>query len=211
MGEIARFTSNARVSKRGYSRSTEAGLSKAQSKTVREWEEAHRNDRIESVAVVDADGNLNPLGDPIKRGSQGSGQVEILTDRIPENAIITHNHPSAGMTGIAGRVGNALGRADVATAIGNNAKEMRAASPGYIYSVKRPASGWGVSASEFKKAYDKERRKQMEEYEGKLPYGWESSRDEVARVNSRFSVTMADNTMKAISKKYGFTYSRRRR
>lgn len=211
MGEIARFTSNARVSKRGYSRNTEAGLSKAQAKTVREWEEAHRNDRIESVAVVDADGNLNPLGDPIIRGTQTGAQVRILTSRIPENAIITHNHPSENMTGIAGRVGNAPGRADIATAIGNNAKEMRAASSGYIFSVKRPASGWGVSAREFAKAYDKERRKQMKEYAGKLPYGWESTRDEVARVNSRFSATIADNTLKAISKKYGFTYSRRRR
>ena len=204
MGEIARFTSNARVSRKGYSRNTEAGLSKAQAKTVREWEEAHRNDRIESVAVVDADGNLNPLGDPISRGTQTGSQVRILTSRIPENAIITHNHPSENMTGIAGRV-------DMATAIGNNAKEMRAASSGYIFSVKRPSSGWGVSAREFEKAYDKERRKQMKEYNGKLPYGWESSRDEVARVNSRFSATIADNTMKAISKKYGFTYSRRHR
>ena len=48
MGEIARFTSNARVSRKGYSRNTEAGLSKAQAKAVREREEAHRSDRIES-------------------------------------------------------------------------------------------------------------------------------------------------------------------
>lgn len=214
MGEIAKNRySNAQLSKdRGYSRNTEAGLSKAQVKTVREWEEAHRNDKIESVAVVDENGKLNPKGNPIIGGSQKENQVRINRDRIPENAIVVHNHPGARLQkGLAGSIGNSLGSADMEAAISNNVKEIRAVTPNYIYSAKRPASGWGTTAKNFREEHAKEAQRQRKHFFG-LPYDeWNSTQEEIDRVDSRYSVAANDQTMRAMAKKFGFIYSRRKR
>lgn len=213
MGEIAKNKySYERLSKdRGYSRDTEAGLSKAQSRTVRDWEEAHRQDKVESIAVVDESGKLNPLGSPIVGGSQMESSVRVDTKRIPENAIVTHNHPGARLQkSLAGSIGNSLGLRDMATAIDNNVKEIRAVTQNYIYSAKRPASGWGTTAEKFSKEYSRESHRQRNAFAGNPYDGW-LTKEEIDRVNTRYSVAVNDQIMRAMSKKFGFTYSRRKR
>lgn len=79
---------------------------------------------------------------------------------IPQNAIMTHNHPSGlSQTGIK-RIGNSFSRTDMITAVANNAKEMRAVTPTYTFSMKRPKGGWRATPQEVLDAYL--------DYEGKV-------------------------------------------
>lgn len=143
---------------------------------------------------------------------QGKGaEVDYgsIKNSIPKNSIITHNHPRAlTATGI-GRIGNSFSSHDIVSAVNLDAKEIRAVTPTYTFSVKRPKGGWGGSAKEIGKVYSRVDDKVMKEdyayfNKTKNKNGWTKSSIE------RASVTHFHKVMKEMAKKYGWDYSKKR-
>ena len=126
-------------------RNTEAGMSPALAASVKSEESIAVPLRKERIAILDENGRV--LG--TNMGTEG--QVAAPRGVNLNNAIITHNHPMVRAErklgrSLASRVGTTLSPDDVKTSIRNNVKEIRAITRGgYLYSLKRPASGWGVS------------------------------------------------------------------
>lgn len=52
------------------------------------------------------------------------------------------------------RIGNSFSPQDIRTAIDKNAAEMRAVTPTYTFSIKRPKGGWGVSPNQAVKIFN---------------------------------------------------------
>lgn len=192
-------------------RNTEAGLTKAQQASVLEWEDSHRNYKREHMAIVGPDGSVNPKGDP--QGSSSSTRVAFRTDRLVENGVLIHNHPSEGNS-LAGRVGIPLSGQDIFIAAKYNLAEVRAVTPNYVYSIKRPANGWGNNAnailSDFNLRYRTGVREAQRLGSQRLGMGLISSEKDVNEFNDRSNVTIQTQIIRDLSKKYGFRYSRRK-
>ena len=93
-------------------------------------------------------------GDPILTAKGGEDWSHVDNAKVPSDAIITHNHPSSlGASGIMS-IGQSFSGNDIASAIELNLKEVRAVTPRYTFSLKRPKGGWGISVDEFVKAYE---------------------------------------------------------
>ena len=107
------------ASMKGYS----AGLAKAM--TARESE--IRNERVENTSVFDDEGN------ELFRAVGTTHDVKIDAKTTP-NHIVTHNHP--------GIAGDSFSQGDVVNYAFWNAKEIRAVTRNYTYSLKRPEGGW---------------------------------------------------------------------
>ena len=122
-----------------------------------------RNNRYETAVAYDSKGNflLNKKG-----GSRAvhftGGEVANLKD-----AVFTHNHPSAlGQTGVRA-IGTSFCHQDLTFAVNANLKEMRAVTPTYTFSVKRPKNGWGVTPKQVRVAFGRAERavkREMDRY-----------------------------------------------
>ncbi len=137
---------------------------------------------------------------------QGKGaevNYSSIRNSIPQNSIMTHNHPRGlAATGI-GRIGNSFSKADIVSAVSLNAKEIRAVTPTYTFSVKRPKGGWGGSAKEIGKAFDAADNKVFSDGKSYLnKTGWSNM--------ARAEVTNFHKVMKIMAKKYGWDYSKKR-
>lgn len=106
-----------------------------------------RGNNYETLTAFDENGNMLFT----KKG--GAHSVAYGADGVKTtNAIVTHNHPSGG----------SFSWQDVGGMVYYNQKEMRATGKEFTFSLKRPATGWGVSpdkaAARFKKALASSRR-----------------------------------------------------
>lgn len=106
-------------------------------------DEIRMNKKFETGVAVDKDGNV--VLD--KRGANYS--VSFTRDEVisMKNCIFTHNHPRGWGYGTnqMGHIGNSFSIDDIRTAILADVAEMRAVTPLYTFSMKRPIGGWGVS------------------------------------------------------------------
>lgn len=130
MGEgVNKYSSKRRITERGHSAQLARNITKLESQI--------RNLKDEQLHIFDSKGNKLKF-------IQGKGaRVSFNLKDIPKDAIHTHNHPlSLGKSGTEA-IGHSFSRADISTAIKSNAKEMRAVTPTYTFSVKRPQGGWG--------------------------------------------------------------------
>lgn len=162
-------------------------------------EQKYRNNKDETLHV------FTPTGDIVTSVGGKGAKVEFKASQVPPNAILTHNHPRAiGQTGIKG-IGNSFSMQDIASAVMCNAKEMRAVTPTYTFSIKRPKGGWGGDyksiANEFNKVSNQV-FKNNSAYVHKQGYS-QSAAD-------RAEVTHFHLVMKAMSKKYGWEYSKKK-
>ena len=110
-----------------------------------------KNKRFETAVV------FNDKGDIVidKRGKATSvgftpKEVEIMKDKI-----ITHNHPIGWGYKEKDwrRIGNSFSKADLSLAITADVAEIRAVTPNYTFSLKRPPQGWGIDMHDFNKLY----------------------------------------------------------
>lgn len=135
-----------------------------------------------------------------KRG--GHSNVQFTKDEclLMNDRIFTHNHPSA--WGYAEndimRIGNSFSKQDIALAVGNNLAEIRAVTPNYTFSMKRPNRGWGISVEELMKLYDDENRSLRLEFTRRINKG--------TLTISQASATHFHILWKRLSKKLGFDY-----
>lgn len=157
-----------------------------------------QNKSHETGVLFNKDGNI--VID--KRG--GSRSVQFTKDEclLMNDGIFTHNHP--GTWGYSEndimRIGNSFSIQDIALAVGNNLAEMRAVTPNYTFSMKRPDGGWGISVEELMKLYNDENRNLRLEFTRRI------NKDTLTI--SQASATHFHILWKRLSKKLGFDYSK---
>lgn len=183
---------------------TEKGYSKQLAQAVLSRENAIRKNSNESLHLFDSNGKEI-------MAFQGKGTGVIISrsqaQSIPQNTIMTHNHPRAlGRSGLAS-IGHSFSAYDIASAIRHNAAEIRAVTPRYTFSLKRPKGGWGISESELNKVYrnaENERVRDGNKYIDEGPTNAYNARVERANVLHHHAL------MKELSKKYGWIYTKKR-
>lgn len=125
-------------------------------------DEIRMNKDFETGVVIDKKGNI--LVD--KRGKKHS--VSFTKEEIAsmKDAVFTHNHPGgwAYQENRIGRVGTSFSSDDIAFAIYADVAEIRAVTPHYTFSLKRPKDGWGVNWKAAKQYYNKNNRLLKEEF-----------------------------------------------
>ena len=104
---------------KGYS----AGLAKAMNAKE---SEIVRNTEFETFVAFNDSGEVKFT----KTGTKT--RVNNMAEGDVRDRFVTHNHPSNA----------SLSKSDIETAVIGNAKEMRARTPNYSYSMKRPEKGW---------------------------------------------------------------------
>ena len=93
-----------------------------------------KNSPIERNAIFDEKGNLLFKND---NGTEHSVSFKGAESKM-KDSIYTHNHPN----------GMSLSPDDYVVAATYNLKEMRVVTKGVTYSLKRPASGWGLAGKD---------------------------------------------------------------
>lgn len=140
-----------------------------------------------------------------KKGAKTS--VSFTTEEIKslKDTIFTHNHPrgwgEADKT--LRRAGNSFSIGDVMVAVRADVLEMRAVTPHYTFTLKRPKRGWGLTSREIQKEAEKisnEVRSYMKDVLNKT--GWKD-----------VDITRAESihwhlVWKRFSSKYGFEYTK---
>lgn len=180
--------------------STESGYTKDMLKNIVGIEQKYRNNKDETLHIFTQDGKL-----VMSVGGQGN-RVEFYPYLAPKDAILTHNHPnSIGRKGIL-KIGNSFSKEDIMTAVEMNVKEMRAVTPTYTFSIKRPKEGWNIGdAKSFKREYSKIYKsvdKEMRQYMSKRG----SSKTSIERAMATFYHKV--NT--ELAKKYGWDYTKKK-
>lgn len=157
-----------------------------------------QNKSYETGVLFNKDGNI--VID--KRGRSRSVQFTKDECLLMNDGIFTHNHPGA--WGYAEndimRIGNSFSIQDIALAVGNNLAEMRAVTPNYTFSMKRPDGGWGISVEELMILYNDENRNLRLEFTRRINKG--------TLTISQASATHFHILWKRLSKKLGFDYSK---
>lgn len=201
-----RNTRNARGPKRPYVRpetkvggATEKGYSAKQARAILGREAEIRKNKNESLHF------FNKEGEELKMVQGKGAQVRYRLDEVPKDAIITHNHPRAlGKSGSAA-IGHSFSVQDIMTAIKTNAQEIRAVTPTYTFSLKRPETGWGITAkqlqTQYKKVYQPARAKAYV-YMFKNKFTDESA--------ARANVRLFHSVIRQVAKENGWDYSKKR-
>lgn len=196
-------------------RNTEGGLTPAQRIAAAQVESQIRKRRTETARAITDDGRVIN----ISVGSGSRSRAGVDRRLVPANSVLTHNHPheldqpvirngrvigvTGGGQGMGARIVSSLSGDDIRLAIMTNAKEVRAVTPTYTFSVRRPRGGWGnVDAdSIMREWYSAARRFKAENQ----PYA-RSGREQLGRYNA----VMSHAVTRDLAKKYGWTYTRRR-
>ena len=102
------------------------------------------NKDFETLVAVDKNGNV--VVD--KRGEAFQVKINQAESIAVKDCVITHNHPRGWQAkeDTLGRIGNSFSIDDIKTAIKDDVAEIRAVTPLYTFSMKRPKNGWGISA-----------------------------------------------------------------
>lgn len=175
---------------------------KATAAVVKVEEDIRKNKTFETAVVYDDVGNMVLR----KKGKRYSVSLTDNEIRLIKDKVLTHNHPGGwkNAAGTLGRIGNSFSRADVKTAISSDVAEIRAVTPLYTFSLRRPAGGWGMSEAQFIRAYND----LMQEYERRLFAMYHKAKS-VGLGNmyaERVNATVNHLFWKEFSKKYGFEY-----
>lgn len=177
---------------------TEKGYTAKMVKNIVGIEQKYRRNKDETLHVFNSEGDIVS-----SIGGKGA-QVKSDSKKIPRNSILTHNHPLSPSARGIGRIGNSFSSDDIRSAIMVNAKELRAVTPTYTFSIKRPKGGWRVSADKATRAFAYANMivtNQMYKYLDQTKWN-ESS---IARAN----VIHSHKVMKILAKKFGWDYSKK--
>lgn len=179
---------------------TESGYSEALKRSILSYENKQRREENEAMAWYDDNGNQ------LNRKQGKRDRVTILKSDVPApDLIMTHNHPSAlGERGYM-RIGHSFSMEDMLIAMKHKAKEMRAVTPEYTFSFKRPKGGWGATQVAVRRAYDRAISRVTSEgqaYSDRIGYS--------NTVNNRYVVTFWHKVNKLVAKEFGWNYSKKK-
>ena len=162
--------------------------------------EIRMNKSYETGVLVDKKGKI--LID--KRGE--SFEVGFTKDEtlLMKDCVLTHNHPRGWgfPENSLGRVGNSFSIEDLTLAVAYDLAEIRAVTPNYTFSMKKPDKGWGVDWKTMKREYDKLEKKLLKENKSRI-------------AKKTLTVQQATHThyhilAQNIAKKYGWTYEKKK-
>ena len=162
--------------------------------------EIRMNKSFETGVLVDKTGKI--LID--KRGE--SFEVGFTKDEtlLMKDCVLTHNHPRGWgyPENSLGRVGNSFSIEDLTLAVAYDLAEIRAVTPNYTFSMKRPDKGWGVDWKTMKREYDKMDKKLLKDNKSRI-------------AKKTLTVQQATHThyhilAQNIAKKYGWTYEKKK-
>ena len=194
---------------------TDSGLTPEQRKAALETETKIRNRKTETARAITDDGRVVDI--TVGRGSSDRAHIDVRL--VPQNAVLTHNHPSGydqpvysngvrigvmgGGSGMGARIVTSLSGDDIRLALRTNAKEVRAVSPTYTYSLRRPAGGWGnVTPEQIQREWYEEARRFQNENQSYARSGREQL--------GRFNAVLSHAVTRKLANKYGWTYTRRK-
>ena len=156
------------------------------------------NTSFESAYACDKEGNIL-----IQKKGQATS-VSFMPEETAKmkDAIFTHNHPRGWKApeGAMGRIGNSFSPGDVLVAINNDVAEMRAVTPNFTFSMKRPANGWGLSFENAKKEINRIDAEITKDYADRI-------RNRTTTVN-KASITHYHRLWKQFADKYGIEYTK---
>lgn len=204
-------------------RSTEEGYSDALRRAVLTAEAQDRNKTYEVAHVFDSQGNQTAVrvGDNKQHGK--AHRSVSLAGVDLEDKILTHNHPNQkNMVKLGGfaNIGQAHSGPDLRVSIDNNAREVRAVTGTYTFSVKRPAGGWNANGRDVENYWNAEYRKATSElralgrnienryYSGKITMA--QAQKEIDTLNARAYATLTHTATKNTAKHFGFRYSKKK-
>lgn len=164
--------------------------------------EIRMNKKFETGVAYDKDGNL--ILD--KRGQAYSVSFTREESKLMKNAIFTHNHPRGWAADEKrwAHIGNSFSIDDIAFAVFNDLAEIRAVTPLYTFSMKRPEGGWGKykDVKSFRTAMNRQNTK---------------IREELMKAVEKESITPEQAgaihyhlLWKRVAKKQGWNYSKRK-
>ena len=199
-----RSTANAGNAVRGDVRTvggvTENGYSAPLKRAILSYENSHRREEVEHIAVYDDEGNQLSH----RKGTQDS--VNLYPKDVPrESLILTHNHPDGLFHDGVMSIGNSFSLEDMKLALKYNAKEIRAVTPSYTFSIKRNGDSWGVTSRQITKAF--------KAAEARVTAEGQSYADRIGfskTVNERYHVTYFHKINKLVAKELGWNYTKKK-
>ena len=184
---------------------TEQGYSHELARAVLETEAKRRNERWEYATVIDGDGN-----EVLSKTSYHPNHVELTPKEAAklENNIFTHNHPEDPGNNMWWKaIGSPFSPADIVAAVQTNAREIRAVTPNYTFSLKRPKGGWGVSSSEVQRTLTD----LMAAYQIRdIPYELGKGPDKMRERSSRAQIVRPHQALRELSKRWGWDYTKKK-
>lgn len=212
---------------------TDSGMTPEQKRTVLEVEEQYRDRYTETGHIIDANGRIRAVSKNGTGNSASFSRGELAL--YGYNSVITHNHPEHEYNargnyhnegnGMAKRIGVTFSGADLNLAAYADAKEIRANTPTYTYSVRRGENGWGASPDMLEAEYDIERAKQLSILRPKESDRYktftikdkdgntvEVKGEDIHRQRwARMNTLACHRAMQMVAKKYGLIYTRTKR
>jgi N-methylhydantoinase B/oxoprolinase/acetone carboxylase alpha subunit len=183
---------------------------------VNQLEAKIRNRKTEKGYVIDSNGRV--IGESINGTAH---RAKFRVTAFKKDAILTHNHPTEGANSglygtMAGRIGVPFSAQDVKNAIQFDLKEVRAVTPTYTYSIRRPKGGWGDARTAINAlnkyqinshyyAHDyAQRQLRVETRNGSL------TRQRAREISDRANVGAQYSEFKKMAKQLGWTFTRKR-
>lgn len=213
MGEGVHIIGKSVKTDRSYQRDTEKGMNKQESYTVNKLEAKIRDRKTEKGYVIGSDGRI--IGESLKSTRQSAA---FNPKDLKKDSILTHNHPYVGNRGaklfgtMAGRIGVPLSSRDVANAVTFDLKEVRAVTPTYTYSIRRPKGGWGDTQKINQAIRDHERELMGEviKYTTSQRKSAISSWRRAMEVSDRANVGLQYGALKKLAKQFGWEFTRKK-
>ena len=160
------------------------------------------NKKFETAVGYDKDGNI--VLD--KRGQAYSVSFTKEECRSMKNAIFTHNHPRGWAADEKrwAHIGNSFSIDDIAFAVFNDLAEIRAVTPLYTFSMKRPEGGWGTfkDVKSFRTAMNRQSNKLQRELSEAIGKGYVTP--------EKASIIHYHLLWKRVAEKQGWNYAKRK-
>ena len=168
---------------------------------IAKFESRIKDDKKETLYVVGSRGDI--LAE--EKGSKDQVVIPRSAMKLIKNNVVIHNHPSATKRRGIERIGQSFSLADIHTAVTGDAKEMRAVTTTYVFSLKRPKKGWG----NFKEIHKEYQQAEKEVYAKLSKYiRWYKGDKDTAY--ARANVLHFNLITKKVAKKFGWKYSHKK-
>lgn len=167
-------------------------------KVIETENEIRMNKKFETAVVFDADGII--VLD--KRGQQYQVGFTKEECALMKDCIITHNHPRGwgAPENSMMRIGNSFSPEDIYLAVNNDVEEMRAVTPNFTFTMKRPNNGWGIDLEKLKKVVTVENKRLINEFRKRI---WSAT-----TTPTKASIIHYHTLWKRIADKLGWSYSK---